>query len=179
MFFSDHQLQSRPYVVDRTDLHVDEMHRQRNVADDVLGDVGWNFGRFLGPTDPYERGWLQKRHQLPQFQLKIGSVGDEDMRRADRPFRCVEQIDAQTFRGDLVPDAFGHPIPPDSHASLERQLLRKGRSGIAGGHQNSGVSSLPISLGKKPSCAARRSARLALNPGPSTASPPVCPTRAA
>src|SRR3954453_16391865 len=39
MLSSDHQFQSRPYVVDRADLHVDQMHGQRKVADHLLSDV--------------------------------------------------------------------------------------------------------------------------------------------
>ena len=64
MFLPYHQLQSRPYVVDRTDLHVDEMHRQRDVADHILGDVGRDFGRFLRPADPDEAGAVEQREEL-------------------------------------------------------------------------------------------------------------------
>src|SRR4051794_27822505 len=59
MFLAYHQLQPRPDVVDRTDLHVDQMHRQRNLADDVLGDVGRHFRGALGPADPDEPGAVE------------------------------------------------------------------------------------------------------------------------
>ena len=44
--------QSRPHVVDRAHLVVDEPEGQRDLAHRVLGDVGRHAGRLLRPRDP-------------------------------------------------------------------------------------------------------------------------------
>src|SRR5262245_25770041 len=46
------QFEARPGGIDRTHLHVDQSHRQADVADHVLTDVGRNLGGFLRPADP-------------------------------------------------------------------------------------------------------------------------------
>src|SRR3954451_11129538 len=47
-----HEAQPRPRLVDRADLVVDEPALERNLADDVLGQVGLDVRRALRPRDP-------------------------------------------------------------------------------------------------------------------------------
>ena len=49
---ADHELQPRPRLVDRADLRVDEPDRQRDVAHDVLGDVGRHARARASATRP-------------------------------------------------------------------------------------------------------------------------------
>src|SRR5436189_3190617 len=50
---SNHQLEPRPGLVDGAYLHVDELHRQGNLADHVFSDVRRDLRRFLRPREPH------------------------------------------------------------------------------------------------------------------------------
>src|SRR5262245_3606961 len=52
VFETDDQAQARPRVVDGADLVVHEARGQRDVSDDVFGEVGLDAGGLLGPGDP-------------------------------------------------------------------------------------------------------------------------------
>ena len=63
---ADHELEARPHLADRADLHVDEADGQRELADRVLGDVGRDLRRFLRPRNP-DRAILLDRGKI-RFQ---------------------------------------------------------------------------------------------------------------
>ena len=69
------------------------MHRQRDVADDVFGDVGRNFRCFLGPADPDHPCRIEERKQLRELRFEVGALTDEDVRRVDRDDGLLEQLE--------------------------------------------------------------------------------------
>jgi len=69
--FSENQLEPGPYVRDGADLHVNEAHRKRDLADDILGDICWYLGRLLWPGDPDRCVRPQRGSQRRQALLKI------------------------------------------------------------------------------------------------------------
>src|SRR6476619_4415276 len=97
---------------------------------------------------------------MAELRIELGALGHKDMRRIDGRFRRVEPLKLEPFRRDLARNAVRHSIAPRAHAILQRQLLGERSAGIARRHQNSGVSSEPMSFGRNPSCAAWISARL-------------------
>src|SRR5262249_52363963 len=39
---ANHQLQSRPNLIHRADFDINIAHRQRDIANDIFGDIGWH-----------------------------------------------------------------------------------------------------------------------------------------
>jgi hypothetical protein len=51
----DYEAQTRPRLVDRADLVVNEAGGKGNLSHDIFSDVGRDFRSFLGPCDPETR----------------------------------------------------------------------------------------------------------------------------
>ena len=102
-----HQLQARPGLVDRANLHVDEAHRQADLADRVLGDVGRNLRGFLRPADPDEARRREERAErlqlLRQSARKVTKMSAASIGASGLPSRSncnpSRAISARTLSG--------------------------------------------------------------------------------
>ena len=79
------ELQPRPGLVDRRDLDVHEPERQRDLAHDVLRDVGRHLRGALRPCDPERPVGEDRRGErldVSRERLARGREGDDDVRLA-------------------------------------------------------------------------------------------------
>jgi hypothetical protein len=71
------QAKARPVFVDGGDLHVDQSKRQRDLPDDVVGDIAVMAARPARPGCPDGSVWLYPLGQRRQFGGKSGRGGEE------------------------------------------------------------------------------------------------------
>jgi phosphatidylglycerophosphate synthase len=93
-FFPDHQLQAGPHVVHGAHLHVHEPRRQRNLPDDVLGDVGFHLRRLLWPRHPHRGIGAHLRPQTGQHAPQRRSRGREHVHDVHRIRHALREGDA-------------------------------------------------------------------------------------
>jgi hypothetical protein len=82
--FAYHRLEPRIDSIDRTYFNIGQLHAQADLANDVFGNVGRDFRRFLGSWHPDEAGSGEERHQGAQAFGGHCSLGYEDMGGVDR-----------------------------------------------------------------------------------------------
>ena len=123
MLLSDHELQTRPDVVNGADFHIDKVKRQRDLSDDIFRDVGWHFRRLFGPADPDHAEGVQKRKQHPQFAVEQCAAGDEDVRKFDRRFRKVEPFEGRRILVDRRANCTGKILKPGDLDRIEVRVL--------------------------------------------------------
>src|ERR1700679_3129870 len=81
---ADDQLEAGPNLADGADLDVHEPHREGNVSNRILGDVGLDLRGLLGPRDPDEPRGLEGLAQDSEALREVGSPRHEDVRGGDR-----------------------------------------------------------------------------------------------
>src|SRR5215217_6467356 len=73
------ELEARPDLVHRADLDINIAHRQRDIANDVFGDVGRHPGRFFRPRYPDHPVWLELVAVARQLLLQLIAAHREDV----------------------------------------------------------------------------------------------------
>src|ERR1700737_1301513 len=129
---SDHELQSGPHIVDRTDFDIDKPQRQGDRPNGVFGDIGRHTGRSLRPRQP--DGGV-----VPHFvHRRLKETGKLPLLR----HKCVDEVNGLIENGDDF-GAFGQRRDEQAvflwrvgdenlRAGLDAKLRGQGRSGIAG-----------------------------------------------
>src|SRR6202022_3090480 len=76
---ANHQLQSRPGLIDRADFYIHESERQCNLPNHVLSHISRNSRRFFRPRNPNRSVLRYFVAQDRQFLLQFAPVAREEM----------------------------------------------------------------------------------------------------
>ena len=127
----DDKLQTRPRLVDRANLHVDEPARQCDVAHDILGHVGRHLRRPLGPRDPDHPCGRELGLQAGQATLELTPLTHEEHGEVEVRARPCEHADTIGQLAQERREVLRRSDEDGAHPRLEAELARQRGAGVA------------------------------------------------
>jgi len=131
IFPSDYQLQSRPDLVDGTDLHIHQPQGQRHGPDDILGDGTRDAGRFLGPGNPDHAIRDDLFEHRRKFGLQFVTVCREEMNKIQSRRKLPGKLCPRGKRAQQFKVVSWRIDGATTCAGLEAKLFQQRSPGVA------------------------------------------------
>src|SRR5262249_32041585 len=131
LFFGDHELQSRPGLVDRADLDVDQPERKRGVAYHDIAEIGRNARRLLWPGDPDRAVGYDGVPAALKLAPEACRPGRKQVDHVERRAETRGKACAIRQVADDVGIGFGSVADKNAKARLDAELLHERLAGRA------------------------------------------------
>src|ERR1700756_3742820 len=123
--FRDHELQSRPGVVDGADLDVDEPERQRDVTYHDIAEVGRNARALLRPGHPDHAVRRDRGAKAFELALEPCRFGRKQMDHVERRRQARRNARAGRYPADDLAMGRRRAADKNAKARLDAELLRE------------------------------------------------------